>query len=305
MNISTFARRVGISPSGVRWYESAGILPPPTRRPNGYREYTDADCSRLRMILALRRLGLTPDEAGRLAAQCLDGGAVGAELVGMLERQRRRIAQQREELERLELELGDLETSIEATEVCTPSRAARRARADRRPLRLQRQLGQEPAGRGTSRSLRRHRLRSRLGRHAPEDGASADRPCPRRGRDRLERRAREARRRAPSTVASTTWSRSRTAPARSARRCPEGIARSTGTSRTRRSSRAPRRRASRRFARLAPSCRFGCGRSSRSHDARRDAFPQSPDPEPSRLAVTVVATRLKGDDSWSFRTRSR
>lgn len=116
MNISTFARRVGISPSGVRWYESAGILPPPTRRPNGYREYTDADCSRLRMILALRRLGLAPDEAGRLAAQCLDGGAVGAELVGMLERQRRRIAQQREELERLELELGDLETSIEATE---------------------------------------------------------------------------------------------------------------------------------------------------------------------------------------------
>lgn len=130
MNISTFARRVGISPSGVRWYESAGILPPASRRPNGYREYTDDDCSRLRMILALRRLGLTPSEAGELAERCLEGGAANPALVETLERQRRRIAQQREELERLEVELVDLETSIEATD------AARRrgARPAREPI---------------------------------------------------------------------------------------------------------------------------------------------------------------------------
>jgi len=114
VNISTFARRVGISPSGVRWYESVGVLPLPKRRPNGYREYTDADCSRLRMILALRRLGLGPAEAGRLAERCLDGGSLEPGLADTLHRQRRRIAQQREELERLELELGDLETSLEA-----------------------------------------------------------------------------------------------------------------------------------------------------------------------------------------------
>ena len=130
MNISTFARRVGISPSGVRWYESAGILPPPSRRANGYREYTDDDCSRLRMILALRRLGLTPSEAGELAERCLEHATADAGLVEMLERQRRRIAQEREELERLELELSDLETSIEATD------AARRrgARATWEPM---------------------------------------------------------------------------------------------------------------------------------------------------------------------------
>jgi arsenate reductase len=122
VDISTFARRVGISPSGVRWYESRGILPPPRRRPNGYREYTDADCSRLGMILALRRLGLDPVECGRLAARCLDGAGAEPGLADMLERQRRRIAQQREELERLELELGDLETSIAAVD------AARRRR---------------------------------------------------------------------------------------------------------------------------------------------------------------------------------
>lgn len=126
MNISTFARRVGISPSGVRWYESAGILPRARRRSNGYREYTDADCSRLQMILALRRLGLSPAEAGRLTERCLDGAGVEQGLAETLERQRRRIAQRREELERLELELRDLETSLEAAD-------AARLRSDAAP----------------------------------------------------------------------------------------------------------------------------------------------------------------------------
>jgi arsenate reductase len=130
VNISTFARRVGISPSGVRWYEAAGILPPPRRLPNGYREYTDADCSRLRMVLALRRLGLTPREAGELAESCLEGRAAEPGLIETLERQRRRIAQQREELERLELELRDLELSIEATEAA----GRRRERPVREPI---------------------------------------------------------------------------------------------------------------------------------------------------------------------------
>lgn len=116
MNISTFARRVGISPSGVRWYESAGILPSPVRRDNGYREYSDADVSRLTLILALRRLGLTPAEAGRLVHRCLEGEATDPALTDTLEQQRRQIARQREDLDRLELELVDLERTLAAVD---------------------------------------------------------------------------------------------------------------------------------------------------------------------------------------------
>jgi arsenate reductase len=114
MNISMLARLAGISPSGVRWYESAGILPPPPRGANGYRCYTDADVSRLKLVLTLRRLGLAPAEAGQLAERCLDGGALDEGLAAALGEQRRRIAEQREELERLEIELVDLETTIDA-----------------------------------------------------------------------------------------------------------------------------------------------------------------------------------------------
>jgi arsenate reductase (thioredoxin) len=116
VNISTFARRAGISPSGVRWYETAGVLPSPIRRENGYREYSDADLSRLTLILALRRLGLTPIEAGRLVDRCLEGEAMDSALTETLEEQRRNIARQREELERLEIELVDFERTIEAVD---------------------------------------------------------------------------------------------------------------------------------------------------------------------------------------------
>lgn len=112
MNISTFAQRAGISASGVRWYEAAGILPRAARADNGYRQYSDADLARLTMILTLRRLGLPPLEAGRLAERCFAGGKPDLALTATLARQHRRIAQQREELERLELELVDLERTI-------------------------------------------------------------------------------------------------------------------------------------------------------------------------------------------------
>ena len=116
MNISTLARRAGISASGVRWYEAAGILPQPERAENGYRQYSDADLARLTMVLTLRRLGLGPIEAGRLAERCFTGGGVDPALHSTLERQHRRIAQQREELERLELELADLERTMEVAD---------------------------------------------------------------------------------------------------------------------------------------------------------------------------------------------
>jgi arsenate reductase (thioredoxin) len=116
VNISTFARRAGISPSGVRWYEAAGVLPPPVRRDNGYREYSDADLSRLTLILALRRLGLTPVEAGRLVDRLLAGEAIDPALAVSLEQQRRKLARQREELEHLELELVDFERTVKAVD---------------------------------------------------------------------------------------------------------------------------------------------------------------------------------------------
>lgn len=114
MRIAELAERAGVAASAVRWYEGQGVLPPPARRPNGYREYDDVDLARLRLVLSLRRLGLAPEDAGRLARLCLERGAVDLDLAPLLADQRRAIAAQRDDLDRLEGELLDLEMTIAA-----------------------------------------------------------------------------------------------------------------------------------------------------------------------------------------------
>jgi thioredoxin type arsenate reductase len=115
VNTSELANQAGIAPSAVRWYESAGIIPRAPRRSNGYRDYGAADLARVRLVVSLRRLGLAPEDAGRLARLCLERGSVDADLAPLLARQRAAIARQRADLDRLEGELLDLELTIAAT----------------------------------------------------------------------------------------------------------------------------------------------------------------------------------------------
>jgi len=114
MRIAELARQAGVAPSAVRWYESQGVIPQPLRLANGYRAYAETDLARLRLVVALRRLGLAPDEAGRLARSCLERGALDRDLAPMLAAQREAIARQRGDLDRLEGELIDLEMTVAA-----------------------------------------------------------------------------------------------------------------------------------------------------------------------------------------------
>lgn len=131
MRIADLARRAGIAPSAVRWYEQAGVLPEAQRRANGYRDYGEADLARLRLVVALRRLGLGPEDAGRLARLCLDHGEIDSDLAPLLAEQRSAIARQRADLDRLEGELADLEMTIAAA-----GRVRRRRSPSSRPIRV-------------------------------------------------------------------------------------------------------------------------------------------------------------------------
>ena len=125
MRVSELAQRAGVAASAVRWYESAGILPAPTRQPNGYREYVEEDLARLRLVVSLRRLGLGPEDAGRVARLCLERGEVDRDLAPLIAEQRTAIARQRDDLDRLDGELVDLEATIAA------AGRARRGRKER------------------------------------------------------------------------------------------------------------------------------------------------------------------------------
>jgi arsenate reductase (thioredoxin) len=114
MKIAELARRAGIATSAVRFYEEVGVLPAGRRLDNGYREYADADLARLRLVVALRRLGLAPADAGRLATLCIEHGEIDRDLMPLITGQRAAIERQRSDLDRLDSELTDLETTIQA-----------------------------------------------------------------------------------------------------------------------------------------------------------------------------------------------
>jgi DNA-binding transcriptional MerR regulator len=62
MKIGQLAEATGVTIDTIRFYERRGVLPPPQRRPSGYRSYTDATADRIRMARTLRQLGFTLDE---------------------------------------------------------------------------------------------------------------------------------------------------------------------------------------------------------------------------------------------------
>ena len=62
MKIGQVAADAGITVDTVRFYERRGVLPAPTRRSSGYREYTPSTVERIRMARALQTLGFTLDE---------------------------------------------------------------------------------------------------------------------------------------------------------------------------------------------------------------------------------------------------
>jgi len=114
MRVSEIARAAGIAPSAVRFYEAAGVLPPAPRSANGYRRYGDADLARIRLVVSLRKLGVEPAEAGRLAELCVAGrcDVMGRDLATIVAERRADVARRRTELEALDAELHTLERTI-------------------------------------------------------------------------------------------------------------------------------------------------------------------------------------------------
>ena len=59
MRIGDLAAKAGITTKTLRFYEQTGLLPPPDRAANGYREYGPAFLPRLEFIRRGRAAGLT------------------------------------------------------------------------------------------------------------------------------------------------------------------------------------------------------------------------------------------------------
>ena len=60
--IGELARAAGVGVPTIRYYERAGLLPPPARTASNYRVYRDEAVARLRFIRRAQQLGFTLEE---------------------------------------------------------------------------------------------------------------------------------------------------------------------------------------------------------------------------------------------------
>lgn len=74
--IGVVARRHGVSPATLRYYEDRGLLPAPERTPAGYRIYGDRHDERLRFIARAKDLDLSLDDI-RLLLDAREAGGCG------------------------------------------------------------------------------------------------------------------------------------------------------------------------------------------------------------------------------------
>jgi MerR family copper efflux transcriptional regulator len=86
------SRLAQVSPDTLRHYENKGLLPRPSRSPNGYREYPPEACARVRLVRRAVALGFTLAEVARILAVRERGGApcrsvreLGAQKLALIE----------------------------------------------------------------------------------------------------------------------------------------------------------------------------------------------------------------------------
>lgn len=90
-NIKEAEQLTGISSQNIRYYEKQGLLCPARNEENSYREYSDNDIERLKLIRLFRKLGMPIEELRRLLNGEID-------LRSAIEMQEKRLESQRNEL---------------------------------------------------------------------------------------------------------------------------------------------------------------------------------------------------------------
>jgi DNA-binding transcriptional MerR regulator len=101
MRTSELARRAGVSPDTVRFYERRGVLARARRTSNGYRQYPRESVERVRLVRRALALGFTLDEL-RLILITRDTGGTPCRAVRALAAEKLEALETRlEELERL------------------------------------------------------------------------------------------------------------------------------------------------------------------------------------------------------------
>jgi MerR family copper efflux transcriptional regulator len=108
LRIGELARQSGVASTALRYYEKAGLIPPPQRTASGYRAYDASVLPRLAFIRAAQAVGLSLAEI-RDVIRLREGGSPPCRhVVDVIERHRIEVRARINELQRLEQDLEQL-----------------------------------------------------------------------------------------------------------------------------------------------------------------------------------------------------
>lgn len=108
MRIGEAAEAAGVPAQTIRFYEREGLLPPPRRGPNGYRDYDDSTLNRLRFIRSAQAAGLTLVEIASILDLRGEGAVPCAHVQTLLSTKLHDVQARQRELAVLEAELEEL-----------------------------------------------------------------------------------------------------------------------------------------------------------------------------------------------------
>src|SRR6266446_7889399 len=66
MHIGSVAKKIGLTPDAIRFYERSALLPRPPRTEGGFRQYGESDIETLAFIRRVQSLGFKLSEIRRL-----------------------------------------------------------------------------------------------------------------------------------------------------------------------------------------------------------------------------------------------
>ena len=121
LTIGKVAQDTGVSIRTIRFYESEGVLPAPSRTKSGYRQYSTNDIRRLRLIRNARVLGLGLPEIRTLVAQAFSSecNSFAPQLRELIQAKREDVTQRIADLHELQRELDDLERHVSHAQCAT------------------------------------------------------------------------------------------------------------------------------------------------------------------------------------------
>lgn len=120
MKISELGSATGVDVETIRYYEKAGLLPPPAREANGYRSYGAAQLERLAFIKHCRALDMSLADVQRLL-HFVDGSPdAGGDVDDLIDAQLKRVRARLKSLRALERQLAQLRQRCDADHTSHP-----------------------------------------------------------------------------------------------------------------------------------------------------------------------------------------